>query len=451
MAPRQRRIALIIGFLVVGGLLGTGCSSDLPESQPTSTTAEPLYPAPVARPAGAPTDVALDWLDLHIDLVRRESLSPPVATRSLAYLALGLEQAFDRATPGGEAFVIAGLEVPSAPDGVTLDPAVAGAVSTATVSRALIASPEAVRSADLLEAQHVDAASQNAESTVAASVAFGKAVGDAVVGFAAADGFDSLPQFRDPPPDRPGQWVPTPPSFAYPLEPFWGDLRPIIAADADCPVPDPVPYDETPGSAFWNEAMAVYDAKAALTPQEKATARYWRDLPGTSFTPAGHWVHIAGRAMETDIAEGKLDAQDVVRTYAALAVAQHDAFLANWTVKYRTDLLRPVTYIRLVRDPAWDSQLNTPPFPAYPSGHSTGSATSATVLTTLLGDRPFTDTAGDLNEYQERSFPSFAAAAAEASNSRLLGGIHFPMDLTAGTEQGRCMAGVVIERLGLGG
>jgi hypothetical protein len=68
-----------------------------------------------------------------------------------------------------------------------------------------------------------------------------------------------------------------------------------------------------------------------------------------------------------------------------------------------------------------------------------------------LGDRPFTDTAGDLNEYQERSYPSFAAAAAEASNSRLLGGIHFPMDLTAGTEQGRCMANVVVERLGLSG
>jgi hypothetical protein len=91
MTQRRRRIGQTLGLVVVGGLLGLGCSSNLPESQPTSTTAESLYPAPVARPAGAPTDVALDWLDLHIDLVRRESLSPPVATRSLAYLALGLE------------------------------------------------------------------------------------------------------------------------------------------------------------------------------------------------------------------------------------------------------------------------------------------------------------------------------------------------------------------------
>lgn len=450
MAAQGRRTARIIGLVLVGALFAASCSSADPESQPTSTTAESLYPAPVARAGAAPTDVALDWLDLHIDLVRRESLSPPVATRSMAYLALGLEQAFDLAGPNGDAFVIAGLNPPEAPDGVALNPAVAAAASTATVSRVLISTPESTRSIDLLEDQHVAAAGGGENPVVQASVAFGEAVGQAVLDFAAADGFDTLPEFRDPPPDRPGQWVPTPPNFAYPLEPFWGDLRPIIAADADCPVPDPVPYDETPGSAFWNEAMAVYDAKSALTPEDRATARYWRDLPGTSYTPAGHWVHIAGRAMESDLAAGTLDADGVVKTYAALAIAQHDAFLANWTVKYRTDLLRPITYIRIVRDPAWDSLVTTPPFPAYPSGHSTGSATSSTMLATLLGDRPFTDTAGDLNDYQERSYPSFAAAAAEASNSRLLGGIHFPMDLTAGAEQGRCIAGVVIERLGLG-
>lgn len=435
---------LLVGFLVVS------CSTG-PEAQAPTTTAEPLYPAPIARVAGAPTDLALDWLDLHIDLVRRENLAPPVATRSLAYLALGFEQAVARSTPGAQAFDIEGLEVPNPPDGVALTPALAGAAATATVSRTLFASPEAVRSVDLLEQQHVAAAAADLEdSKVSASVDYGRLVGEAVLRLSATDGFDSLPQFREESAERPGQWVPTPPNFAYPLEPFWGDVRPIVGSDADCPVPDPVSYDETPGSEFWNQAMAVFDAKAALTDADRVTARYWRDLPGTSFTPAGHWVHIAGRAMETDIAAGKMDLASVAQSYAALAIAQHDAFLANWTVKYRTDLLRPITYIRLVRDPAWDSLLTTPPFPAYPSGHSTGSAASATMLTALLGDREFTDTAGDLNEYKPRTYPSFAAAAAEASNSRLIGGIHYPMDLSAGAEQGRCMAGVVLERLGLG-
>ena len=100
-------------------------------------------------------------------------------------------------------------------------------------------------------------------------------------------------------------------------------------------------------------------------------------------------------------------------------------------------------------DPSWDSTIITPPFPAYTSGHSTGSAASATVLSSLLGDRQFTDTAGEINGYPPRTYDSFDSAADESSLSRLLGGIHFPMDLEAGKVQGRCVASTVLERLGV--
>ena len=97
----------------------------------------------------------------------------------------------------------------------------------------------------------------------------------------------------------------------------------------------------------------------------------------------------------------------------------------------------------------WRSRVTTPPFPTYPSGHSTGSSAAATVLTALLGEQSFTDTAGEFEGYAPRSFPSFAAAAEEASISRLYGGIHFPMDLEAGKLQGECIGSVALGRLGL--
>jgi len=116
-------------------------------------------------------------------------------------------------------------------------------------------------------------------------------------------------------------------------------------------------------------------------------------------------------------------------------------------VKYRTNLLRPVTYIQRLVDPDWLPFLPTPPFPEYPSGHSSGSAASATVLTELLGDRAFTDTTHDRIGWAPRQFDSFADAAAEASQSRLYAGIHYPMGLRAGADQGRCIAGTALTRL----
>lgn len=439
------RLGVIALAIVV--IAATGCSSGEPGGEAaTADTTPAVYPPPVARSGEGEADTLLDWVDLANGVIRRESLAPPVATRYLGYLGLAVGEAVT-ADAEGRGLGVDGLELP-APPADALDRSLAASAAAATVTTAFIPGTETSRAVESLVAQHVTAAAGRSSSDVAGSETFGRAVGDAVVALASSDGYDGLPQ-RVPDEDGgPGQWVPTPPGFLYTLEPRWGTLRPIVAGDADCPVPDPVPYDETPGSPFWEQGMAVAEAKATLDDAGRATARYWRDQPGTSYTPAGHWMHIAARAIEADVAAGQLDLDGAARTIAALGVAQSDAFIATWVVKYRTDVLRPITYLRRVMDPSWDSTIITPPFPAYTSGHSTGSAASATVLSALLGDRPFTDTAGEINDYPSRSYPSFAAAADESSLSRLLGGIHFPMDLDAGKVQGRCIASVVLERLG---
>jgi membrane-associated phospholipid phosphatase len=132
-----------------------------------------------------------------------------------------------------------------------------------------------------------------------------------------------------------------------------------------------------------------------------------------------------------------------------LAVA--DAFIACWQTKYTYNLLRPVTYINQLLDPAWAPLLVTPPFPEYTSGHSVQSGAAATVLTDLFGERPFTDTThvthGLLPPLAPRSFASFVEAAAEAGISRLYGGIHFRPAIERGLEQGRCVGQTVLGRI----
>ena len=102
--------------------------------------------------------------------------------------------------------------------------------------------------------------------------------------------------------------------------------------------------------------------------------------------------------------------------------------------------MRPVTYIQRVIDPKWQPLLITPPFPEYPSGHSTQSSAAAMVLTSAFGaDYAFEDATHANDGLPSRGFPSFEAAADEAGISRLYGGIHFRSAIERGLAQGRCV------------
>jgi membrane-associated phospholipid phosphatase len=99
-----------------------------------------------------------------------------------------------------------------------------------------------------------------------------------------------------------------------------------------------------------------------------------------------------------------------------------------------------VTYIRKTMDPKWEALLITPPFPEYPSGHSTQSGAAAEVLTAFFGeDFAFEDRTHVADGLPGRSFPSFRAAAREAAMSRLYGGIHFRSAIDQGLAQGECI------------
>jgi membrane-associated phospholipid phosphatase len=99
-----------------------------------------------------------------------------------------------------------------------------------------------------------------------------------------------------------------------------------------------------------------------------------------------------------------------------------------------------VTYIRANIDPNFTPILITPPFPEYPSGHSTQSAAAALVMTKFFGDDfAFEDSSHIQDGLPPRKFASFEAAAEEAGISRLYGGIHFRAAIERGLDQGRCV------------
>ena len=156
-----------------------------------------------------------------------------------------------------------------------------------------------------------------------------------------------------------------------------------------------------------------------------------------SMTPPGHWISIAMQVAE----QAKLGLEDNVDLLARLGIAMSDAFVGCWHEKFEYNLVRPITYIKKNIDPKWEPILNTPPFPEYPSGHSTVSGAMDAVLTAFFGDNyAFEDKTGSPDGRNPRLFKSFHEAAEEAGISRLYGGIHFQSAIVDGLIQGRCIA-----------
>jgi membrane-associated phospholipid phosphatase len=154
-------------------------------------------------------------------------------------------------------------------------------------------------------------------------------------------------------------------------------------------------------------------------------------------TPPGHWISIALQILDHD----KPALEKSVDVLARLGVVLADSFIGCWETKFQYDLLRPVTYVRRLIDPKWEPLLITPPFPEYPSGHSTQSAAAAAVLSKLFGENfAFEDRTHEGDGVRPRRFVSFEAAANEAGMSRLYGGIHFRSAIERGLEQGGCIA-----------
>jgi PAP2 superfamily len=92
--------------------------------------------------------------------------------------------------------------------------------------------------------------------------------------------------------------------------------------------------------------------------------------------------------------------------------------------------------------------LQTPPFPEYTSGHSVISTAAAVVLTAVFGENFSFDDNSEV-EYGPpvRHFASFKSAAAEASISRLYGGIHYRPAIENGQMQGQKVGEWVLKKI----
>lgn len=448
----------------------------------------------------APTDPRMvsEWIHTLYGLVRSERLTPPVASRLFAYASVALYEGMAVATPSMP--TLAGTlnqlpALPTAANPADLDATLVAVAAERTVLESLL--EEALPATQATLARLTDSLAGTREVSAArraASDSMGRAIGTAILAWAAADRLRETRTMAYTPPRGPEYWVNDTPAPLYgaqnlsgasqavgfddptvalrpgsasdralvmnrpkprtltdlpavdmagATEPHWGSLRTfLLRAWNECPIPTPPAYSTSPDSPMYAEARELMKYRAGLSEEQKQVALYWVDNPGESATPAGHWIAIASQLTS----QLGLSAERAATLFMVAATAQADAFIATWGYKYHYSQIRPRTYIRRVIDPTWEPQLPTPPFPEYPSGHSTQSATAAVALTAMLGELAFDDSTGVFIGQPVRRFASFAEAAEEAGYSRLYGGIHFRSGKEGGKEVGRCVGQVAVDR-----
>ena len=258
--------------------------------------------------------------------------------------------------------------------------------------------------------------------------------------------------------DSPGRWVPTPPAYSAAAEPHWREIRPMVLDSSNMfPVPAPYKFNITDKkSDYYKQVMLSKNAIDSLTPEQIHIADFWDDNPfklivsghlmfGTKkFSPPGHWMSIVGIAAE----KANADFGTTVTAFTKTAIALFDAFIQCWDVKYEYNTVRPETVINKYIDANWRPHLQTPPFPEYTCGHSTGSAAAAEALTSVFGDNfSYTDTTELEFGIKSRSYKSFRDAADENNWARFYGGIHFHYSCLVSTKLGAKVGDLVVTRL----
>lgn len=377
---------------------------------------QPTAPSSAARSVAASNDrfdvssanATLEWEGTARNLVVSHPAVSPIAAARI-YGLLGVAQ-YGAVVAGDGGYDLAG-------GGRALYEARRGEVAGASAAVLSYLFPDAAAALESELAADGGAGPGQTHPHFTRGVATGRAMGTRMVAWGTNDGF-SAPWNRQPAPDPlGGGWVGVagvaPAGFQFPtMTPYY-----LTTQSQFRPPPPPAR-----GSAeFAANLDAVRAAMLARTPDDIAMANFWNLANGT-VTALGYWDE---RAAEYIAAAG-MDERSASHIFALVNSAATDAAIACWEAKYHYMELRPSmadpTITRVPGLPGFPYVL--PNHPSYPSGHSCASASAARVIAMFFPDQTAT-----LNDQ-----------VAAAGRSRVVGGIHYPIDVSAGQALGRAVA-----------
>ncbi|CAN5369487.1 hypothetical protein BH09BAC3_BH09BAC3_33710 [soil metagenome] len=421
-------------LFVVIFVFASACTTDKREYEPKANNPEFLHRA----------------IKAVTDRIVYDIFSPPVASRIYAYSSVA---AYEAARHADKNFIslsgqIKGLDSIPQPDENK-----EYCYQLAAVQAALVVGKAMVFSEDEMDVFYQKIMQDFRETGLPEevfnnSIDYGSKVAARVMQWSSTDNYKqsrSFPKYTIQ--NDVSTWKPTPPAYMDAVEPHWNKLRVFAIDSAGQFKPAPaLPFSIDKKSPFYAEANEVYQIGKNLTDEQRSIASFWDCNPFVmnvrghvmfatkKISPGGHWMNIT-RVACTMV---KADVVHSAEAYVRVALSLADGFISCWDEKYRSNVIRPETYINQNIDENWIPLLQTPPFPEYTSGHSVISNSAAIALTGLLGESfAFTDSTETEFGLTARKFESFNQAAAEAAVSRIYGGIHYRAAVDQGVLQGR--------------
>lgn len=391
-------------------------------------------------------DAVVNWNATMLQAIWNAATPPTIASRAMAMVGVAVFDAV-AGRHGEDTYKIPGLTARPAAD--------------ASPEAAAIAAADAVLNS-LFPAQKPIFDSEY-QATLAQvpdgrrktdGLVWGQTVANSMIAWRSQDGSTNTSMYQPAPAGGPAGQYELTPGVSSVLSPQWGQVTPWampVGSTQFLPPPPPA-LDSAQYAADFNKTKSLGGTTSTTrTPDQTAYAHFWADVPGNSVTPPGHWDEIA----EHVSLQRHLSPKQNARLFGLLNIGLADAAICCWNAKYLDNFWRPVTAINDPRaaqinpatasDPTWKPLWKTPNFPSYTSGHSTFSGAASSILSALFGKNVHFTIGSDNMPGYSRSFTSFTAAADEAGESRVVGGIHFEFDNQAGLAVGRNLGNFVIK------
>ena len=401
--------------------------------------------------APARADEVTDWNAIAIDVLALGGQNPVVMTRGLAMAHLAAHDALNAIDRRYEPYLYDARSEPGAAPGA----AVAAAMRDALVGALSgFGTPEQqAKGKERADAAFAAALAMIPEGRSRRDgIAVGQAAAAAMLALRKADG--ATAQVAYTPGTQPGQWRPHPnPVPANPpipdealalgnspaMLPQWGQMMPFtMRAPWQFRLRPPPAVTSETYTRDYNEVKRLGGKRSTVrTAAQVEIACFWYE------GSARGWNRIA----RIITGQRALDRWEQARLFGLLNAAMADGYIAGADTRYLYNFWRPVTAVRAgdsdgndatVGDPTWETFMNTPPLPEYPSTHSVLGGAAAVVMSRFFGTDQvsFTMTSGPPFAGITRSFTSFSQAQEENGDSRVYSGIHFRNSTVAGILQG---------------
>jgi hypothetical protein len=375
----------------------------------------------LATPAHA--DMITDWNAKAEAIAVEKRMPPPPNARAMAILHVAM---FDAVNAIDRRYSPYALKVTP---GKGLSREAAAAAAAHTVLSVLHPDQQANLDATL-QASLAPIADGEAKTQ---GIALGRQAAAEILSLRAKDGSAAAESYR--PHTQPGVYVPT----VVPISSTIGAMTPWVMDKGSQFRPAPPPrLDSQTWTDDLNEIREFGGAKSVKrTPEQADIGRFWFVTGPQAWNPVVRQL----------VAIKTLDLVDSARTFALVAMASSDSFVAVFEAKYHYNFWRPVTAIRNAdqtgnpatpRDAAWLPLGDTPMHPEYPCAHCISSSAVGAVLTRLFGDAiPEVTMVSATAPGVTRKWTRIQDYTAEVSLARILAGFHYRFSTKVGEEMGR--------------